>query len=88
MADLLNALICALILMCILPAAFVMPHRGLWLVRLTLWAIALWAGWWLGCALFEWAQANTLIVLLNVLMLTLMLAGGSEIMGTLRRAAR
>lgn len=88
MPDLLNALICAAILVCTVPAAFAMPHRGMWLARLTVWAIVLWCGWWLGGALYAWAQANVLVLLVNLLLLAVLLGRRREIMGLLRSAAR
>jgi len=88
MPDVVNALICAAILMCTVPAAFAMPHRGMWLARLTVWAIVLWCGWWLGCTLYDWAQANVLVLLVNLLLLAVLLGRRHQIMGLLRRAAR
>lgn len=88
MPDVMNALICAAILVCCVPAAFVMPHRGMWLARLTVWAIVLWCGWWVACALYAWAQTNALVLMVNLLLLTVLLAGRKDIMGLLRRAAR
>lgn len=88
MPDLLNALLCALILVCTVPAAFAMPHRGMWLARLTVWAIVLWCVWWLGGALFTWASANVLVLLVNLLLLSVLVGRRHQIMGLLRRAAR
>lgn len=88
MPDLLNALICALILVCTIPAAFAMPHRGMWLARLTVWAIALWSGWWIAGAMYAWASANVLVLLVNLLLLSVLVGRRHQIMGLLRKAAR
>jgi hypothetical protein len=86
MPDIVNALFCAAILVCTVPAAFAMPHRGMWLARLTVWAIVLWCGWWIACLLYAWASANVLVLLVNLLLLSVLVGRRREIMGLLRAA--
>lgn len=88
MPDVVNALICAAILVCTVPAAFAMPHRGMWLARLTVWAIVAWCVWWVTGPMFDWSSANVMVLLVNLLLLAVLLGRRHQIMGLLRRAAR